>query len=59
MKKILLIISCLVIVFLNQGAAQETEKWNDKQMEELSKKFFHYSTIDGKQSLTPDHSTGR
>jgi hypothetical protein len=52
MKRILLIISCMVIVLLAEVAgAQETVKWKDKQIEELSKKFFHYSNVDGKESL--------
>lgn len=43
MKRILLIISCLVIVLLARvPAAQEIEKWSDKQIEELSQKFFLY-----------------
>jgi Ankyrin repeats (3 copies) len=52
-KKPLLVMSCMVIVLLTQAAgAQETAKCPDKQIEELSEKFFFYSTTDGKQSLT-------
>ena len=37
MKKPLLVMSCIVIVLLTQAAgAQETAKWPDKQIEELS-----------------------
>ncbi len=53
MKKPLLVMSCMVMVLLTQAAsAQEIAKRNDKQIEELSTKFFRYSAIDGKQSLT-------
>lgn len=45
--------SLMLTVFLIQPAtAQEAEKYKDKQIEELSKKAFRYSNIDGKQSLT-------
>jgi hypothetical protein len=53
MKKTLLLISCLAMVFLVHSAgADETKKFKDKQIEELSKKFFYYSSVDGKESLT-------
>jgi|GEM_PF-5198900 len=53
MKKLLLVMCCIVIVLLTQAAgAQEKGEWPDKQIEVLSEKFFLYSTIDGKQSLT-------
>ena len=59
MKKILLIISCMVIVLLAQvPAAQETEKWSDKQIEELSKKFFRTRVLMEK-NLCTDHSAGQ
>jgi hypothetical protein len=52
-KKPLLVMSCILLVLLTQaGGAQEEAEWPDKQIEELSEKFFLYSTADGKQSLT-------
>ncbi len=65
MKRILWIISCLVIVLLAQvPGAQETAKWNDNQIKELSKKSFYYSKVDGKDQLVlatgeADHSSER
>ena len=52
MKRTLLFICCIVVVLATQGVgAQEAPKSADKAIAELSKKFFHYSTIDGKPSL--------
>jgi hypothetical protein len=52
MKRILLLICFLVLIFLTLAAgASEKEQFKDKQIEELSKKFFRYSTVDGKESL--------
>jgi ankyrin repeat protein len=53
MNKLISIMICTLVIFSVQTAvAQETVKWPNKQIEELSKKFFQYSTVDGKQSLT-------
>lgn len=53
MKKILALISCMVILFLvhsaGAGGSPESE---DKQIEDLSKKAFRYSTGDGDSALT-------
>lgn len=52
MKELFSVIVCVVVIFSVQFAgAQEEVKWPDKQTEELSEKFFRFSTIDGKQSL--------
>jgi hypothetical protein len=53
MKKTLLLTSYLALVCLVQAVgAADTEKYKDKQIEELSKKYFYYSNSDGKESLT-------
>jgi hypothetical protein len=63
MKRILLLISCLTMVFLvhatRADGADKAKKFKDKQIEELSKKFFHYSTVDGKESLTLTSAPGK
>jgi hypothetical protein len=56
MKKTLALISCFAMVFvvhvIGAAGAGETKKFKDKQIEELSKKYFYYSNVDGKESLT-------
>ncbi len=53
MNKLFSIMACTLVIFSVQTAdARKKVEWPDKQIEELSKKFFRYSTVDGKQSLT-------
>jgi hypothetical protein len=52
-KKTVLLMTCMAIFFLvHTVSAQEHLKYKDKQIEELSRKFFYYSEEDGKESLT-------
>jgi uncharacterized protein len=50
-KKAILLISCLATFYLMQTVSAE-EQYKDKQIEELSGKYFYYSNEDGKASLT-------
>jgi hypothetical protein len=53
MKKTLLLIFCLApVLFVQAVGADDTEKYKDKQIEDLSKKYFYYSNSEGKESLT-------
>ena len=52
-KKTVMFMTCMAIVFVLQTAsAQEAEEYKDKQIKELSEKYFYYSKADGKESLT-------
>jgi uncharacterized protein len=52
MKRLFSIMVCTLVIFSVQATgAQEKVKWPDKQIEELSTKFFLYSTTGGKQTL--------
>jgi ankyrin repeat protein len=52
-KKTVLLMTCMAIVFVLQTAsAREAVAYKDKQIEELSGKFFYYSNADGTESLT-------
>ncbi len=51
-KQTVMLMTCMAIVFVLQTvSAREAEEYKDKQIEELSGKFFYYSNEDGKQSL--------